>query len=292
VQLAKRIAPPNRRNTDCALLNYFRSALFQHTPDMRLKQYQVDAFATRAFEGNPAAVCPLESWLDDGLLQAIAEENNLSETAFFVPSEKGFALRWFTPVKEVDLCGHATLASAHVIFEILGYAKQAITFETRSGDLLVEKKGKQLVMDFPACPPTFCELPEILAQGLGRRPIEVLAADDYVAVFASEADIRSIAPNQALLGQLDLRGVIVTAPGMEVDFVSRFFAPKFGIPEDPVTGSAHCALAPYWANKLGKRILSAKQVSRRGGNIICEVKADRVLLSGCAVTFMEAEIAF
>jgi len=259
---------------------------------MRIKQYQVDAFATRAFEGNPAAVCPLESWPDDGLLQAIAEENNLSETAFFVPSERGFTLRWFTPVKEVDLCGHATLAAAHVIFDILGYAKQAITFETRSGDLFVEKQGKRLEMDFPASPPTPCDLPEILAEGLGLRPIEILAAGDYVAVFDNEATIRAITPNQTLLGQLDLRGVIVTAPGSDVDFVSRFFAPKFGVPEDPVTGSAHCTLAPYWADKLGKNILSAKQLSKRGGEILCKVNADRVLLSGCAVTFMVAEIAF
>ena len=260
--------------------------------DMKIKQYQVDAFATRVFKGNPAAVCPLESWPDDGLLQAIAEENNLSETAFFVPTEKGYGLRWFTPVKEVDLCGHATLAAAHVIFEMLGYSKQVIVFETRSGELFVEKRGDQLEMNFPACPPTLCELPEILVKGLGQRPIEVWSADDYLAIFDSEATIRAMTPNHALLGQLDLRGVIVTAPGTDVDFVSRFFAPKFGIPEDPVTGSAHCELAPYWANKLGKNTLSAKQVSKRGGNITCEVKADRVLLSGGAVTFMEAEIAF
>jgi predicted PhzF superfamily epimerase YddE/YHI9 len=259
---------------------------------MKIKQYQVDAFATRAFEGNPAAVCPLESWLDDDLLQAIAEENNLSETAFFVPSEKGYTLRWFTPVREVDLCGHATLATAHVLFEKLGYAQEVITFETRSGDLFVKKKGTLLEMDFPACPPTPCALPNILAEGLGQRPIEVWAADDYLAVFDSEATVRAITPNQALLGQLDLRCVVITAPGTDVDFVSRVFGPKFGIPEDPVTGSAHCALAPYWAGKLGKYILRARQVSRRGGTLVCEVKADRVILSGSAVSFMEAEIAF
>ena len=259
---------------------------------MKIKQYQIDAFATRAFEGNPAAVCPLESWLDDGILQAIAEENNLSETAFFVPSEKGFQLRWFTPVKEVDLCGHATLASAHVIFEILGYTKLTITFETRSGDLFVERHGKLLKMDFPARPPAPCMLSEILLKGLGQRPVEVLAANDYMAVFDSEATVRAITPDQSLLSQLDLRGVIATARGTDVDFVSRFFAPKSGIPEDPVTGSAHCTLAPYWANKLGKNILSARQVSKRGGNIACEVNSGRVFLSGYAVTFMEAEIAF
>lgn len=259
---------------------------------MKLKQYQVDAFTDKVFGGNPAAVVPLSSWPDDSLLQAIAEENNLSETAFFVSSEKGFKLRWFTPTKEVDLCGHATLATAHVIFEIIGYSKQVITFETRSGELFVEKKGTLLEMNFPACPPKLCDLSETLAQGLGQRPIEVLAADDYLAVFDSEATIRAITPNHALLSQLDLRGVIITAPGTDVDFVSRCFAPKYGIPEDPVTGSAHCELAPYWANKLGKNTLSAKQVSKRGGNITCEVKDDRVFLSGSAVTFMEAEITF
>lgn len=259
---------------------------------MKIKLYQVDAFASRTFEGNPAAVCPLENWLDDALLQAIAEENNLSETAFFVPSEKGFKLRWFTSVKEIDLCGHATLATAHVIFGKLGYSKQVILFETRSGELFVKKKGHLLEMDFPATPPRPCGLYETLVKGLGERPVEVLAADDYLAVFDSEAAVRAIIPNHALLSQLDLRGVIATAPGVDVDFVSRFFAPKFGIPEDPVTGSAHCELAPYWAGKLGKNILTAKQVSRRGGNITCELKGDRVLLSGCAITFMEAEISF
>ncbi|ARU31578.1 isomerase [Sulfuriferula sp. AH1] len=259
---------------------------------MRIKQYQVDAFATRAFEGNPAAVCLLPGWLDNDLLQSIAEENNLSETAFFVPSEKGFELRWFTPVKEVDLCGHATLATAHVIFDILGYSGSVVTFETRSGDLFVEKKGRLLEMNFPARLLRPCNVIETLVKGLGQRPVEVLAADDYLAVFDSEAIVRAIMPDQNLLAQLDLRGVIVTAPGTDTDFVSRFFAPKFGIPEDPVTGSAHCALAPYWASKLGRNILRARQVSRRGGTLTCEVKADRVVLSGCAVTFMEAEIIF
>ncbi len=258
---------------------------------MKIRQYQIDAFATRAFEGNPAAVCPLEGWLDDSLLQAIAEENNLSETAFFVPSAKGFQLRWFTPVKEVNLCGHATLATAHVIFEILGYSKPSIIFETRSGDLAVERKGNRLEMNFPSIPPKSCAIPEALVQGLGQRPIEVLVADDYLAVFDNEATVRAIAPNHAMLSQLNLRGVVVTAPGTDVDFVSRFFAPKYGIPEDPVTGSAHCELAPYWAKKLGKNVLNAKQVSKRGGNITCEVNADRVSLSGRAVTFMEAEIS-
>ncbi|HXH71780.1 MAG TPA: PhzF family phenazine biosynthesis protein [Mariprofundaceae bacterium] len=258
---------------------------------MKLKQYQVDAFATRPFEGNPAAVVPLSSWLDDALLQAIAEENNLSETAFFVPTLEDFALRWFTPVTEVDLCGHATLAAAHVIFEHLGYTKHAISFATRSGKLIVRRAGKQLQMDFPARIPRFCACPEALLKGLGQQPVELLAADDYLAVFDDEEMVRAIEPDHALLRQLDLRGVIVTAPGHDVDFVSRFFAPKFGIPEDPVTGSAHCQLTPYWAERLGKKILNARQISRRGGDLVCEMQDERVLLAGHAVTFMSGEIS-
>jgi len=259
---------------------------------VKIRQYQVDAFATRAFEGNPAAVCPLERWLDDGLLQAIAEENNLAETAFFVPSDTGFRLRWFTPASEVDLCGHATLATAHVLFEHLGHTGQAITFETRSGTLTVKRKGDVLEMDFPARPPTPCASVELLARALGRQPLEVLRADDYLVVFDDEATVRGIRPDFALLGTLDLRGVIITAPGSSDDFVSRFFAPRLGIPEDPVTGSAHCTLAPYWAGRLDKRRLSARQVSKRGGSLTCELKGDRVLLSGAAVTVIEAEITF
>jgi PhzF family phenazine biosynthesis protein len=258
---------------------------------MKLRQYQVDAFARHVFEGNPAAVVPLASWLDDTVLQAIAEENNLAETAFFVPSGKGFHLRWFTPITEVDLCGHATLAAAHVLFEHLGHAGLAITFETRSGDLMVQRQGTLLVMDFPVRSPSPCIPPKALLKGLGQQPVHVLGADDYVVVFDSEAAIRSIRPDHAQLCTLDLRGVIVTAPGQEVDFVSRFFAPKYGIPEDPVTGSAHCALAPYWAARLGKTRLQARQLSKRGGEVLCELHGHRVMLSGRAVTFMEAECA-
>lgn len=259
---------------------------------MKLKQYQVDAFATRAFQGNPAAVCQLEHWLDDGLLQAIAEENNLSETAFFVFADDEFQLRWFTPVREVDLCGHATLAAAHIIFEVLSYPEPIITFATRSGKLFVERRGNSLRMDFPASPPILCEGPDALREGLGVLPEEILVAEDYVAVFSNEQIIRAIQPNYSLLSQLDLRGVVVTARGDEVDFVSRFFAPKFGIPEDPVTGSAHCELTPFWAKKLGKTTLTATQISKRGGNLGCELAGDRVILTGSAVIFMEAEIAF
>jgi len=223
-------------------------------------------------------------------MQSIASENNLSETAFFVSTDMGFALRWFTPTNEVDLCGHATLASAHVLFDILNYEKQSITFETRSGELFVERSDNRLVMDFPVCPPKPCALPDALAEGLGRRPVDVLAGNDYLAVFETEADVRALSPNPSLLAQLDLRGVCVTAPGESTDFVSRFFAPKLGIPEDPVTGSAHCMLTPYWADRLGRTTLNARQVSRRGGDIGCTLKGDRVLLSGCAVTVMTTKI--
>jgi len=257
---------------------------------MKLKQYQVDAFASRVFEGNPAAVCPLSAWLGDDVLQAIAEENNLSETAFFVPTGNGFHLRWFTPVAEVDLCGHATLASAHVLFDILGYPKPAVEFETRSGTLVVEKKQGDLAMDFPSIPPKPCSPPKALIDGLGEHPTEILAADDYIAVFDSEATVRALTPNFTVLAELDLRGVAVTAPGLNVDFVSRFFAPKFGIQEDPVTGSAHCELAPYWSVKLEKFTLQARQVSKRGGDVQCELRGDRVTLIGKAKTFMMAEI--
>lgn len=257
---------------------------------MKIKQYQVDAFADRVFTGNPAAICPLQEWLADEVMQSIAAENNLSETAFFVPSAKGFALRWFTPQKEVKLCGHATLATAHVLFEVLAYSGRTITFETLSGDLIVEKHDRLVRMDFPADPPVRCAVPDGLVQALGHRPVEVLAAEDYLVVFESEEIVRDICPNQLLLSQLDLRGVCVTAPGKDVDFVSRFFAPKYGIAEDPVTGSAHCELTPYWAKKLGKHILQARQISRRGGDVACELQGDRVLLSGTAVRFMTAEI--
>jgi len=258
---------------------------------MKIKQFQVDAFATDVFAGNPAAVCPLESWLEDGVMQGIAAENNLSETAFFVPTAGGFHLRWFSPVREVDLCGHATLATAHVLFEHLGYAQGVVRFETRSGELMVERRDGRLAMDFPARRPTPCFAPDALIAGLGQQPVEVLAAEDYVVVFEDEATIRGMTPDLARLGELDLRGVCVTAPGDGLDFVSRFFAPRYGIPEDPVTGSAHCELAPYWAARLGKQGLEARQVSTRGGAIHCQVNGDRVVLSGSAVTFMEGEIS-
>ena len=257
---------------------------------MKIRLYQIDAFTTRVFGGNPAAVCPLETWLDDDLLQKIAAENNLSETAFFVKSEKNFQLRWFTPLAEVSLCGHATLASAHALFEIMGHPEPVIAFETKSGMLRVERRGTLLTMDFPSTPPTRTVAPDALIAGLGIEPAEVLAADDYFAVFDNEDIVRSIRPDHTRLAALDLRGVIVTSRGNGSDFASRFFAPKLGVPEDPVTGSAHCALTPYWSARLGKKVLSAHQASKRGGDILCELKGERVLLSGHAVTFMTAEI--
>ncbi|HLA36655.1 MAG TPA: PhzF family phenazine biosynthesis protein [Rhodocyclaceae bacterium] len=257
---------------------------------MKIKCYQVDAFTHRVFGGNPAAVCPLHSWLDDDLLQAIAAENNLSETAFIVATALGYQLRWFTPRREVDLCGHATLAAAHVVFDLLHDPRPCISFSTRSGNLIVTRAGEKIRMDFPARMPHSCPWPDPLIQALGRKPLEVLAADDYIVVFETEEIVRAIQPQFHLLEPLDLRGVCITAPGIATDFVSRFFAPKYGIPEDPVTGSAHCELAPYWGDKLGLSFLSAKQLSPRGGEIDCELREDRVILSGHAVLFMHGEI--
>ena len=259
---------------------------------MKLKQYQIDAFTTRPFEGNPAAVCPLDTWLDDSTLQAIAEENNVSETAFFVPEGKGYRLRWFTPVTEVDLCGHATLASAHVLFEHLRHPSDSVTFHTRSGELTVVRRDALLEMNFPLSTPQPCEAPAALLEGIGIAPVETLAAEDYFLVYPDEATVRGLRPDMPKLREIGLRGVIATAAGDEVDCVSRFFAPKFGVGEDPVTGSAHCQLAPYWADRLGKNLLQARQISKRGGSLICEVKDGRVLISGQAVTFLEGEIQF
>ena len=258
---------------------------------MNIPIYQIDAFSNRVFAGNPAAVCPLEEWLEDSALQAIAQENNLSETAFFVPEENGYHIRWFTPVAEVDLCGHATLATAFVIFNYLEPSLSEVNFSSRSGRLTVVRENELLSMDFPSQPPLPCEAPKELVNGLRKEPLEVLCSEDYFVLFSSEKQIRELNPDMGMLKKLDLRGVIVTAKGNKVDFVSRFFAPKFGIDEDPVTGSAHCALTPYWANKLKKKNLHAHQVSQRGGELFCKDCGDRVKISGRAVKFMEGSIA-
>lgn len=257
---------------------------------MRLNLYQVDAFTSRVFGGNPAAVVPLDAWLPDATLQAIALENNLSETAFFVKEGEGYRLRWFTPAQEVDLCGHATLASAYVLFHHLARGLQRVEFASRSGPLKVAREGDWLVMDFPSRPPRAFTPPLELAQALGARPSEVLVSRDWVAVFDSEAQVRELKPDLTRLAQLDTFAVTVTAPGTEVDFVSRFFAPRAGVPEDPVTGSAHCSLVPYWAKRLGKTRLTARQVSARGGELRCEEREDRVHIAGQAVLYLEGLI--
>ncbi len=254
---------------------------------MKIPLYQVDAFTNRVFSGNPAAVCPLQVWLDDQTMQAIAAENNLSETAFFVKQDDHYALRWFTPTVEVDLCGHATLATAFVIFNYLEPETQTLRFQTKSGLLIVQRIGDLVAMDFPARKAEPCSIPEPLLQALGRQPRHVFRSRDYLVVFESESVIRTLAPDMDRLCQLDGLGVIVTAKGDHVDFVSRFFAPKVGVPEDPVTGSAHCSLIPYWAEKLGKSKLHAMQVSPRSGELFCEYLGERVTIAGRAVIFFE-----
>ena len=257
---------------------------------MKLPIYQIDAFAERAFEGNPAAVVPLLEWLPDAVMQAVAEENNLAETAFFVPDGEGFHIRWFTPKAEVKLCGHATLASAFVLFNELGHAQDNIVFHSLSGPLSVSREGELLSLDFPSQMPLACDAPELLVEGLGASPLECYRNEDYVAVFGSEQEVAAIEPLAHQLQQLDLRGVIVCSPSVEYDFVARFFAPKYGIPEDPVTGSAYTQLTPLWAAKTGKNRFKARQISARGGALHCELAGERVLISGRAVKYMAGSI--
>ena len=260
---------------------------------MRTPLYQVDAFATdEPFSGNPAAVCPLGTWLPDAVMQAVAAENNLSETAFFVPEGDGYRLRWFTPTTEVDLCGHATLASAFVVFGWLAPWRRGVTFQTeKAGPLTVTRDNGLLALDFPARPPQPCAISEALADALGKRPTALLAARDYLAVFERAEDVAALKPDLAAVAGLDRFAVIVTAPGTDgVDFVSRFFAPARGIDEDPVTGSAHCTLIPYWAGRLGRSRLEARQLSRRGGHLSCGLHGDRVTIAGRAVLYMEGTI--
>jgi PhzF family phenazine biosynthesis protein len=257
---------------------------------MNIPIYQVDAFTDKLFGGNPAAVCPLEDWLDPEIMQHIAAENNLSETAFFMKKENIFELRWFTPKIEVELCGHATLASGHVIFNHLGFDEKQIAFSSVSGELGVTRANNRLILDFPATPPSPADTDEGLIQGLGMRPKEVYKSRDYLALFESEADILSLKPNFDILGKLDCLGIIVTAKGNNSDFVSRFFAPAAGINEDPVTGSAHTTLIPFWAKRLRKNVLHAFQLSERKGELFCELAGSRVKIGGHAVTFFIGEI--
>ena len=257
---------------------------------MKLSIYQIDAFAEKAFEGNPAAVCPLSEWLSDEMMQSIAKENNLSETAFFVPTEHEFHIRWFTPVAEVNLCGHATLASAYVIFTFLGFEENTIHFESKSGFLKVEKNNGLLVMDFPSQPPIPCQTPDEIVQAFKNTPVECLKSEDYIVVFDNEDEVASAQPDFDALSKLDLRGVAITAKSNKYDFVARFFAPKYGINEDPVTGSAYTQLTPYWSNTIGINKLHAKQVSSRGGEVFCELVGNRVSIAGKAVTYLAGEI--
>jgi PhzF family phenazine biosynthesis protein len=258
---------------------------------MKLDIYQVDAFAKEIFKGNPAAICPLDEWIDAELMQKIALENNLSETAFFVKKDDVYELRWFTPTFEIDLCGHATLASAFVIFEILKAEESLVKFHShKSGELTVEKNGDVLTLDFPSRPVTKCDAPEGLIEAIGKQPKEILKARDYFLVYETEQEILDIKPNFSKLLDVDAHGFIVTAKGDSSDFVSRFFAPEVGVFEDPVTGSSHCNLIPYWAAKLGKTELFARQISARGGALFCELKGDRVKIGGHATLYLKGEI--
>lgn len=258
---------------------------------MNLTIYQVDAFTKEIFKGNPAAICPLESWLDADLMQKIALENNLSETAFFVKKDDIYEIRWFTPTYEIDLCGHATLASAFVIFEILKTEEDLVKFHShKSGALEVEKQSDRLILNFPSRPVSKIEIPEGLSEAIGKEPQEVFKARDYFLVYETEQEILDIQPNFSRLLEVGGHGFIVTAKGEYSDFVSRFFAPEVGVFEDPVTGSAHCNLIPFWAERLGKNEMFARQVSARGGELFCELKGDRVKIGGNAVLYLKGEI--
>jgi PhzF family phenazine biosynthesis protein len=253
--------------------------------------YQIDAFTNQLFEGNYAAVCPLNEWINDEILQNIAIENNYPETAFFIPDGDNFHLRWFTPAYEVDLCGHATLATAHMIFNHTDYDRNEIIFNSKSGKLTVTKQDDGwLQMDFPTLKLAPISTSEALIKGLGATPIEVYKSMDVLAVFETEAEVAALNPDFRLLKTIDTRGIIATAKGDKVDFISRFFAPAAGVDEDPVTGSAHSQLTPYWSNKLNKNKLNARQISKRGGKLRCEMKGNRVLISGQAVTYLIGEI--
>jgi PhzF family phenazine biosynthesis protein len=258
---------------------------------MQLPIYQIDAFTSRVFAGNPAAVCPLDAWLPDATMQSIAAENNLSETAYFVRENGGYRIRWFTPGVEADLCGHATLASGYLLLARLTPEADTVEFASRSGPLRVTRRGKLLALDFPARPPEVAAIPEALARGLGAAPTAfLLAGRRGFAVYDTAAQVRALAPDMAALAVHAPDGIAVTAPDSEYDFVSRFFAPSKGIPEDPVTGSTHTSLIPYWAARLGKTALRAAQLSARGGELQCRLDGDRVEIAGEAVLYMEGRI--
>jgi PhzF family phenazine biosynthesis protein len=263
---------------------------------MALPIYQVDAFAQDVFSGNPAAIMPLEAWLPDAVMQNIAMENNVAETAFFVAVENGFELRWFTPTVEVDLCGHATLASAHVLFNHMAYGEEEIVFHTRSGELRVSRGPTGLTLDFPAAElaPHGVEQSVCAALGSSVAASEAVIASDnpnaVVYVYASQEEVAALSPNASELLAASKYSVIATAPGNNCDFVSRFFGPHVGINEDPVTGSAHCSLVPYWAGRLGENKLQARQISSRGGDLSCELRGGRVFMTGNAVTFLQGQV--
>ena len=263
---------------------------------MELTLYQIDAFTSDVFRGNPAAVVPLESWLDDNTLQAIANENNLSETSYIVPRKTGYEIRWFTPLSEIELCGHATLASAYVVLSYLKTNKESVMFESRfSGSINVTKIGELYSMNFPRLSFEQCSPSKNLEAGLQTAPNKIYKGVDYLAIFEKYEQVVAIKPNYAALELLDGRGIIVSSPGPDgssIDFVSRYFCPKYGVPEDPVCGSAHCMLTPYWANRLSKLQLTAHQVSPRGGKLQCTLIGDRVELKGEAVEYLKGRIKF
>jgi len=258
---------------------------------MKLPYYHVDAFTDRLFQGNPAGVCLLpEGWIPEQSMQKIAFENNLSETAFITSEEEVFGLRWFTPSIEVDLCGHATLAAAHILFNETNIDEDIVRFQTKSGLVKVERAESTLILDFPSRPAEKCSIPLGAARTFGRKPAEVLKSRDYLFVFHSENEIRNMSPDFDHVMNWDCLGVIVTAPGDSADFVSRFFAPRAGVLEDPVTGSAHSTLIPYWSKRLNKTSLKARQLSQRGGELFCQDAGARVKIGGRAVTYLKGEI--
>lgn len=268
----------------------YRSLSRKEREHMNIPFYQIDAFTDLVFSGNPAGVCFLDRWLEDSILQSIAAENNLSETAFLVSACSHYDLRWFTPKVEVDLCGHGTLASAFAVFEYINPLAESVDFQTKSGPLSVKRQGDLLTMDFPSRAPEPCRPPDHLAEILGIPPVQTLLARDLVVVYEEEDQVRNLQPDLERVAALEPFAVIVTAPGQDSDFVSRFFAPKAGVPEDPVTGSAHCSLIPYWSERLGKKQLHAFQLSKRGGELFCLDQGDRVSIGGKAATYLSGTI--